>query len=152
MASKNLALKTAGILSAIAALLHIAIIFGGPDWYRFFGAGEQMAQMAANGELYPTLVTLAIALILFLWSLYAFSAAELIPKLPLLKTALALISLVYLARGIGGLVLTQYPTNPNVVELGMNFMVWSSVICLAYGIIYSIGTYSVWRRRNNAYT
>lgn len=29
-----------GLLSAAAALLHIAVIVGGPDWYRFFGAGE----------------------------------------------------------------------------------------------------------------
>ena len=29
-----------GWLSLAAASAHIACIFGGPDWYRFFGAGE----------------------------------------------------------------------------------------------------------------
>jgi hypothetical protein len=28
-------------LSFIAALLHVARIFGGPSWYRFFGAGDR---------------------------------------------------------------------------------------------------------------
>ena len=33
-------LVAGGILSALAALLHLAVIVGGPVWYRFFGAGE----------------------------------------------------------------------------------------------------------------
>lgn len=37
-------------LSAIAALLHVGIIIGGPSWYRFFGAGERMARAAAAGH------------------------------------------------------------------------------------------------------
>jgi hypothetical protein len=28
-------------LSIIAALLHVACIFGGPSWYRFFGVGDR---------------------------------------------------------------------------------------------------------------
>jgi hypothetical protein len=42
-AKPNFWLVGGGILSAIAALLHAAVIAGGPDWYRFFGAGEEMA-------------------------------------------------------------------------------------------------------------
>jgi putative oxidoreductase len=44
-----------------AALLHLAIIVGGPSWYRFFGAGEQMAAMAARGHPWPAIVTACIA-------------------------------------------------------------------------------------------
>lgn len=36
----NKYLMIGGILSMLAALLHVAVIFGGPDWYRFFRAGE----------------------------------------------------------------------------------------------------------------
>ena len=50
-----------GILSALASLLHIAVIAGGPAWYRFFGAGEGMARMAERGSPVPTLITLGIA-------------------------------------------------------------------------------------------
>ena len=28
-----------GAMSAAAAAVHLAAIVGGPDWYRFFGAG-----------------------------------------------------------------------------------------------------------------
>ena len=38
--SANYWLITGGILSAVAAVLHIAVIIGGADWYCFFGAGE----------------------------------------------------------------------------------------------------------------
>ncbi len=58
---RNPWLIAAGVLSAAAALLHLAIVAGGPDWYRFFGAGEGMARMAERGLLRPTLITLAIA-------------------------------------------------------------------------------------------
>jgi hypothetical protein len=42
-------LIASGWMSVAASLLHIGCIIGGPDWYRFFGAGEQMAKMAERG-------------------------------------------------------------------------------------------------------
>ncbi|MEO7157093.1 MAG: hypothetical protein ABI039_06005, partial [Vicinamibacterales bacterium] len=65
-----------GVLTGAAALLHVAIILGGPAWYRFFGAGERMAQLASRGSAYPTLVTAAIAGVLGVWTLYAFSGVH----------------------------------------------------------------------------
>ena len=88
MFSHKMPLVIAGIFCAIAALLHLATIIGGPDFYRFMGAGEGMAQMAEDGLVYPTIVTSIIALILFIWSAYAFSGAGLIKRLPLLKIGL----------------------------------------------------------------
>jgi hypothetical protein len=55
-----------GILSLLASLLHVAIIIGGAEWYRFFGAGEDMASMSENGSMIPGVVTFFIALILLL--------------------------------------------------------------------------------------
>ncbi|MGQ4584278.1 hypothetical protein [Lysobacter sp. F60174L2] len=37
------------MLNAIAALLHVGCIIFGASWYRFFGAGERMAQLASAG-------------------------------------------------------------------------------------------------------
>ncbi|HEX8660509.1 MAG TPA: hypothetical protein VF686_01490, partial [Brevundimonas sp.] len=68
----NPALVIGGVLSVLASLLHIACIFAGPDWYRFFGAGEEMATMAARGSIIPTLLTLGIATVLAIWAAYAF--------------------------------------------------------------------------------
>jgi hypothetical protein len=128
-----------GTLSALAAILHVAVIAGGPAWYRFFGAGEGMARAAEQGSSTPALVTLAIAAILMVWALYAFSGAGIIRRLPLLRTALVLISAVYLLRAFAFLpVLILRP------ELVDTFAIVSSLVVLAYGLAYSIGTWSGW--------
>lgn len=132
-------LKVAGVLSAIAALLHVAIIFGGPDWYRFFGAGEVMARAAERGSLGPAIITAGIATILAVWAAYAFSGAGLIRRLPLLRTALVLISAIYLLRAfavVPALLLDLEPLTP--------FLLWSSAIVLVYGAAYAIGTWAAW--------
>ena len=132
-------LVAGGMLSAIAALLHIAIIFGGPDWYRFFGAGEAMARAAERGSWRPDLMAAGIAAILCLLSAYAFSGAGLIRRLPLLRTALVLIAAIYLARAVGALVLLLLGLEP--LE---PFIVWSSLIVLVYGLAYAVGTWKAW--------
>jgi len=119
--------------------MHIAIIVGGPDWYRFFGAGEAMAQAAEQGRLMPTLITLGIAAMLTIWAAYAFSGAGLIPRLPLLRTALVIISSVYLMRALAVVPLLLTPT-----EQSATFWLWSSAIVLIYGLAYAIGTWQAW--------
>ncbi|OYU70819.1 MAG: hypothetical protein CFE28_12935 [Alphaproteobacteria bacterium PA2] len=132
-------LLAAGILSLLASLMHIAIIIGGPDWYRAFGAGERMARAAARGAIMPTLVTLGIASVLAIWALYAFSGAGLIRRLPLLRTGLVVITAIYLARG-----LALFPAlifRPDLVD---GFIFWSSFVVLGYGATYAIGTFKAW--------
>jgi hypothetical protein len=132
-------LLAGGWLSAAAALAHIACIFGGPDWYRFFGAGEGMARAAARGEWRPVLITLAVAAILLIWAAYAFSAAGWLPRLPLLRTALVVIAAVYLLRG-----LLFVPFNLVRHTHSTEFALWSSLIVLVYGTVYAIGTFKAW--------
>lgn len=137
----NLWLIAGGVLSAIAAMLHVAIIVGGPDWYRFFGAGEAIARAAEQGKFMPTLITLLIASVLAIWSAYAFSGAGLISRLPLLRAALVLISSVLLARGLLYFVRTTWRP-----DLSHSFMLWSSLIVFALGLCFAIGTWQVWQR------
>lgn len=135
----NRFLIAGGILSGGASLLHLGIITGGPDWYRFFGAGEGMARMAEQGSWTPTVITLGIASVLAVWSAYAFSGAGLFPRLPLIRTALVLISGVYLLRGlvlIPALVINRGEVIP--------FILWSSLIVLVYGTTYAVGTWKAW--------
>ena len=127
-------------LSAIAALLHLGCVAYGPSWYRFFGAGERMAQLAASGHIAPTLITLAIAAVLGTWSLYALSGAGVIPRLPLLRIGLSVISGIYLLRGVAGFVLAA--TAPG--ERSVAFWCWSSLICLVIGTLYLVGTHQAW--------
>ncbi|MFU2508839.1 hypothetical protein [Pseudoalteromonas sp. ASV78] len=136
----NICLIVAGTLSAIAALLHLGCIYFGAPWYRFFGAGEQMAQLAEQGSIKPTLITFAIFIVLATWSLYAFSAAGLILKLPLVRLVLILITTIYLVRGVAGFFLISSP-----IGRSPEFWVWSSVICLSLGVIHLIGLKQQWQ-------
>ncbi|WP_371232007.1 hypothetical protein ACAW63_04665 [Pseudomonas sp. QE6] len=135
----NKALLVGAALSALAALLHVAIIFGGAPWYRFFGAGERMARAAEAGHLRPTLITTGIASILALWSLYALSGAGLIAPLPLLRSGLCLITGIYLLRGLAILPLLTVARVHSTP-----FLIWSSLVCLGFGLVHLLGLAQRW--------
>jgi hypothetical protein len=135
----NVFLIIAGALSAVVAILHIGCIYFGAPWYRFFGAGEQMALLAERGSIQPTLITSGIVLVLSIWSIYAFSAASVIVRLPLLRLALILITFIYLLRGVAGFFLVSSPMGRSP-----EFWMWSSLICLSFGIIHFIGLKQQW--------
>ncbi len=134
----NVWLVAAGSMSAAAALAHLAVIAGGPDWYRFFGAGEGMARAAERGLLIAPLITTGIAAVLAIWAAYAFSGADLIPRLPLLRIGLVTITAIYILRGLWIL--------PGLPLLGRtpSFIFWSSVIVLIIGATYAVGTWKAW--------
>lgn len=135
----SLYLIVGAALSAIAALLHLATIAFGASWYRFLGAGERMAQMASAGRLYPTVVTLAIAAVLLVWSLYALSGAGVIGRLPFLRPALCAITGIYLLRAVAFLPLMRLiPGN------SQRFWLVSSAICLVFGVVHLIGVRLAW--------
>lgn len=148
MHSKNTSLIIAGILCVISALMHLAIIIGGPDFYRFMGAGEGMAQMAEDGLAYPAIVTSIIALILFTWSAYAFSGAGVIKRLPLLKICLVLISSILMLRAVFGIVFMFITINHpylNELQARPTFMITTSLICLIFSLFFITGTYKKWQ-------
>jgi hypothetical protein len=132
-------LQIGGWLSLIAAALHLACIIGGPDWYRFFGAGEGMARAAEQGSWTPALVTMGIAVVLMIWAAYAFSGAGWLPRLPLLRTGLFVISAIYLLRA-----LVFVPLHMWRPQHSDSFAIWSSAIVLVYGLAYAIGTARAW--------
>lgn len=144
--NRNNQLLIAGCLSILASIFHICFIFGGADWYLFFGAGEKMAQLAAAGDPYPTIVTLVIASVLAVWGLYAFSGAGLILKLPFIKTCLVIITAVYLVRGIAGLIISFVPTDPVVYQSSIIVWILGSVICCIIGVYYLLGTLKLWKQ------
>ena len=128
-------------MSAAAALAHLGCIAFGAPWYRFFGAGEQMARMAELGLWQPTVATLVIASALLVWSLYALSGAGLVRRLPLLRTVLMAITAVYLARGFGFLAMPAwFPGRRDA------FWLWSSGICLLIGVVHLVGMVQAWPR------
>ena len=138
IARPNKWLIIGGWLSLAAALLHVACIFGGGDWYRFFGAGEELARADEAGSWMPAIVTAGIAALLSVWAAYAFSGAGMIRRLPLIRTALVMIAVIYLLRGLFII--------PIMIEPAMRtpFNIWSSLIVLVYGAFYAVGTWQVW--------
>ena len=128
-----------GILSAIAALLHLGCIAFGAAWFRFFGAPEPLIVAYEQGDATLIWMTAAIAVVLAIWAAYAFSGAGKIVRLPLLRTALVAISAIYLARGaflLPALILAPYPR--------YEFDLWSSAIVLVYGVVHAVGTWRAW--------
>src|SRR5690606_34434942 len=122
---KNKFLIIGAIGSFLAALGHMGCIVFGAEWYRFFGAGEQLAQLAEQGHWYPSFVTSIIVLILIIWSLYALSGAGVIRRLPLLRLGLLVISAIYLLRAVAFAgIKPMFPDN------GLVFWLVSSGICL----------------------
>ncbi|MDP9879182.1 hypothetical protein J2W25_003498 [Variovorax boronicumulans] len=135
----NLFLIAGAVLSAIAALLHICVIFGGPAWYRFFGAGERMAASAEAGHLYPVAVTLVIAGMLGVWAAYALAGAGVLQPLPLQALVLPAITAVYLLRGLVAVAMWLFDRR----RLNA-FWMWSSLVCFVYGVVHLVGLVQVW--------
>ena len=88
-----------GSLSITIALLHIFIILVGAPAYRFFGAGEEMAGWAEQGQPWAALITLGLVGVFVVWGLYAFSGAGTMRRLPLLRWALLVIAAIYRCAG-----------------------------------------------------
>ena len=135
----NIMLITAGICSLLAAALHLGCIVFGAAWYRFMGAGEQMALWAEQGSLRPTVITSGIILVLTIWAIYAFSGASLIRRLPAVKLVLLLVTGIYLFRAVAGFFFIQNP-----IGRSPEFWLWSSLICLFVGVLHLLGTYKLY--------
>jgi putative oxidoreductase len=114
------------------ALLHVYIIQKGETAYRFFGAGEPMAQAAARGSSLPALVTSGIALVFAVWGLYALEGAGVAFGLPWAVPILWAIASVYGLRGLGVvMVFVKHPQK--------NFLVITSLVSLLLGGLHFLG-------------
>lgn len=125
----NPCLLIGAALSAVAALLHVGCINFGATWYPFLGAGERAVRLLASGSIFPPVVAAGIAVVLALWSLYAFSATGVIPPLPLMRLALCGITGIYLSSGVAGLTIALSAPG----RQRATFWLWSSIIYSASG-------------------
>lgn len=136
-----------GVVASAGALLHIAIMFGGPDWYAFFGAPSGLVELARIGHPRAAISCLVIASFLLILAAYAFSGAKVIRRLPLLRPALAVIGIVLVARG--ALFIPMILWRPDSLARLCDcrsvdtFIVVTSILCLAMGISYAAGAVSL---------
>jgi hypothetical protein len=128
--------------SLFVAGLHLAIIAVGPRWYRYFGAPSLAAQVEGGSLLMPTLLTLATAGVFALWGFYALSAIGVVRRLPLLRTALVFIGVVYVLRGL--LLLPQLAAFASGSFGSPRFLVFSAFALLA-GACYLWGAVRAWK-------
>lgn len=138
-------LALAGALSFALALLHIVMIFVGPEAYRYFAAGKEMVEAAEAGSFKPALVTLGVTTFFALFGVYALSGAGFLQPLPFLQSALWLIGGIYSARGLTIVVqvvkLSQGKTGTNLEPKDLVF----SLVSLGIGLVYLLGA---WQRQS----
>ena len=132
-----------GIAASAGAALHIAIIFGGPDWYAFFGAPRGLVEMARAGNVRAPISCLVIAAFLALLAAYAFSGAGVIGRPAFLRFGLGSIAAALILRGV--LFIPLIVWRPGVLSGICNcrsvdtLIIVTSVLCLAMGVGYALG-------------
>ena len=89
-----------GIIAAATACWHLLCILGGPSWYAFARAPHIVVKSAREGTILAPVGAIAIASLMLVCTIYSFSGAGLIKKIPLLKSALITISIICLARAL----------------------------------------------------
>ncbi|MEO6076965.1 MAG: hypothetical protein ABIP56_09185 [Dokdonella sp.] len=136
-----------GIAASAGAVLHIAIPFGGPDWYAYFGAPRGMVEMAYSGNLRAPMSCLVIASFLALLAAYAFSGAGIIRRLPLLRSGLASFAAVLILRGVlfVPLIIWRPIVLSGICDCGGvdTLILVTSALCLTMGIGYALGAVAV---------
>lgn len=142
-----------GIAAALGSALHIAILFGGPAWYEFFGAPRGLVEMARAGNIRAPISCLIIAAFLALLAAYAFSGGGLIRRLPLLRLGLALIASVLILRGLlfAPLIIWSPGALSRICDCRTvdTFIMVTSAVCLALGVGYALGA---WAASDNSST
>ncbi len=125
-----------GIANIAIAILHIIIIFIGPNGYVYFGAPEPGLR-AAQGSPLPAIATTIMALLFLIFGLYAFSAAGVIRRLWIVQYVNMAIGLIYIVRGLFLIPmlfnLGQFTSEP------LRYYIFSAV-AMIIGILYLAGT------------
>ena len=140
MRSANLTLVLAAMLSFGLALFQAAISFV-PEWSEYFGAGDALVSD-------PALLLeagLAVTVLFAMAGLYGLSGAGVIRGLPLLRTGLVVITLVYIY--LGTLFVPQFlvtiGAQASPEPMPLQYLL-SSLVALVIGLLYLVGLVAGW--------
>ena len=97
---KSKLLISAGVIASASAIWHLLCIVGGTSWFAFARAPQQIIDSAAQGTLLAPIGTVIVASLMFACTVFSFSAAGLIRKVPLLKSALITIAFLCTLRAL----------------------------------------------------
>jgi hypothetical protein len=137
-------LMSAGVIAAASAIWHLLCILGGPSWFAFARAPQQIIDSAQQGTLLAPLGTIVVAALMFACTAFSFSAAGLIRKIPLLKSALITIALLCIVRGLIAIPILMTPTGLDVWE------VIASSVWLYVGICFLVGSIEQYKLSKSA--
>jgi hypothetical protein len=135
-------LTVAGFLSFAVAAFQAVLTFS-PAWCRYFGAPESLVSNLILLYVSSTVVTILFAIC----GLYALSGAGTFRRLPLLRTGLVFIGVLFTLRGLPfiqlflirqGVLQSSVPIPPTALE--------SSLVFLVIGVAYLTGTVGRWLR------
>jgi len=126
-------LISAGVIASASSIWHLLCIFGGPSWFAFARAPQQIIDSSQQGTLLAPIGTIVVASLMFACTLFAFSAVGLIRKVPLLKPALITIAIVCIVRG-----LTAIPTFVNATGIDL-WQIIASTVWFYVGICFVVG-------------
>lgn len=132
-------LISAGIITSASVIWHLLCIFGGPSWFAFARAPQQIIESAVQGTLLAPICTIIVASLMFACTVFAFSAAGLICKAPLVKPALICIAILCTLRG-----LIAIPTL--VTSSGLDiWQISASTVWFYVGICFTAGSIEQYR-------
>jgi len=127
-------LNIAAGIAIFTALAHMSCMFLGENCYRSQLAPEVIIQSAVNGSLLAPVATTFVSSLFLLCAVYALSAANIIIKLPLLKTAIYSISTLCILRGLATIPLwLAYP------DMFSSFPIISGAIWFISGMLFLLG-------------
>jgi hypothetical protein len=132
---KSKLLISAGVIASASAIWHLLCIFGGPSWFAFARAPQQIIDSAQQGTMIAPIGTVIVSSLMFACSVFAFSAAGLIRRVPLLKSALITIAILCTLRGLIGIPTFVTSTGLDIWQIVAS-TVWFYVgICFIAGSI-----------------
>jgi len=137
---KSTLLISAGVIASASAIWHVLCIIGGPGWFIFARAPQQIIESAQQGTMLAPFGTIIIATLMFACTMFAFSAVGLIRKVPLLKSALITIATLCILRALLGI---------TSLTVSIGFDIWqfvASSVWLYVGMCFAIGSLEQYRQ------
>lgn len=116
------------ILHFVIGVGHLACLFCLEAVFGIYGINGIMDEMAAHGAALPYLITIGIAIAFFIAGSYGLSVLGLVHRMPLQKTAVITMLVVFFGRTIWGVTM--------LVDSFTWLEVSSSVVALLLGICY----------------
>jgi len=139
LTEKNTLLLVGGYFSLAFAVFQISGVFWPPNAIKYLGGPAELSQ---TRPVIYTLICIVVAAIVAVLGLYALSGAGKIRRLPMLRTVITVMTVIYGLRGL--LLIPQMPVvikNPGLMRFAL-----FSVISLCVGFVHLGGLIKLFKQ------